>query len=102
MSLENGSFLERGVEAKNLAGFYRNLQETTGIYRNPQESAGNCRNLQEMSKRVGFHAKLVTEYDLNMNRCLSSERPALNHNLRGVDTTSCGQSDVQNAGDSLI
>ena len=60
MSSENDSFLERGVETKNLAGFYRNLQESTGNHRNLQDFTGNYRNLQEMSERVEFHAKLAT------------------------------------------
>ncbi len=50
MSSENGSFHERGLETKNLTGFYWNLLETTG----------NHRNLKEMSERVEFHAKLAT------------------------------------------
>jgi len=60
MSSENASFLERGVETENLAGFYWNPLESAGICWKPLETTGNHWNLQEMSERVEFHAKLAT------------------------------------------
>jgi len=45
--LENGSFLERGVETENLTGFYWNLLESTGICWNLLEFTGIHWNLKE-------------------------------------------------------